>query len=89
MGSPGVARGAATMGRLAAFAWNGWQACYGISGSFRVEREAGLPWNHWQVSPGIEAALPWNTHPPTGLTRPYEALLLYRRAYLARSVPRL
>ena len=53
MGSPSVARGAATMGRVAAFPWNWWQACDGISGSVRVERVAGLPWNQWQVSPGI------------------------------------
>jgi len=53
MGSPSVARGAAPMGRVAAFAWNWWQACYGISGSFRVERVAALPWNLGQVSPGI------------------------------------
>jgi hypothetical protein len=38
---------------VAAFAWNRWQACYGISGSFRVERVAALPWNQWQDSPGI------------------------------------
>jgi hypothetical protein len=37
----------------AAFAWNRWQACHGISGSFRVERVAALPWNQWQASPGI------------------------------------
>ena len=38
---------------VAAFPWNGWQACHGISGSFRVERVAALPWNQWQDSPGI------------------------------------
>jgi hypothetical protein len=53
MGSPSVARGTATRGRVTAVAWNWWQACDGISGSFRVERVAGLPWNQWQVSPGI------------------------------------
>ena len=41
------------MESVAAFAWNRWQACYGISGSFRVERVAALPWNPWQDSPGI------------------------------------
>src|SRR5580765_5330412 len=41
------------MESAAAFAWNRWQACYGISGSFRVERVAALPWNQWQDSPGI------------------------------------
>jgi hypothetical protein len=38
---------------VAAFAWNGGQACHGISGSFCVERVAGSTWNQWQVSPGI------------------------------------
>jgi hypothetical protein len=37
----------------AAFAWNRWQACYGISGSFGVEQVAALPWNQRQRSPGI------------------------------------
>jgi hypothetical protein len=41
---------------VAAFAWNRWQACYGISGSFRVERVAALPWNQWQDSPGISGS---------------------------------
>jgi hypothetical protein len=53
MGSPSVARGAAIMGRVATFAWNGGQACDGISGSFRMELVAVLPLNQWQVSPGI------------------------------------
>ena len=33
--------------------WNRGQACYGISGSFRVEQGTALPWNQWQDSPGI------------------------------------
>ena len=41
------------MESVAAFAWNGWQACYGINGSFGVEQVAALPWNRWQDSPGI------------------------------------
>jgi hypothetical protein len=41
------------MESVAALPWNQWQACYGISGSFRVERVAALPWNQWQDSPGI------------------------------------
>ena len=44
------------MESVAAFAWNRWQACYGISGSFRVERVAALPWNQWQDSPGISGS---------------------------------
>ena len=42
------------MESAAAFAWNRWQASYGISGSFRLERVAALPWNQWQDSPGID-----------------------------------
>src|SRR6266566_1779845 len=38
---------------VAAFLWNRWQLCRGISGSFRVEQVAALPWNQWQDSPGI------------------------------------
>jgi hypothetical protein len=38
---------------VAAFAWNQWQLCRGISGSFGVEQAAALPWNQWQDSHGI------------------------------------
>jgi len=44
------------MESVAAFVWNGWQLCRGISGSFRVERVAALPWNQWQGSPGISGS---------------------------------
>jgi hypothetical protein len=53
---------------VAAFAWNRWQLCRGISGSFAVESVAALAWNQWQLYRGtggslrVEsvAALPWN-----------------------------
>ena len=38
---------------VAAFPWNQWQLCYGISGNFRVEQVAALAWHRWQDSPGI------------------------------------
>src|SRR5215831_20218635 len=54
---------------VAAFPWNGWQACPGISGSLRLESVAALAWNQWQRSCGIAgrfavesvAGLAWNT----------------------------
>jgi len=54
---------------VAAFSWNRWQLCRGISGSFAVESVAGLSWNQWQLSCGTSgsfgvesvAALAWNT----------------------------
>jgi len=48
--------GTATLAGVAAFPWNRWQACYGISGSFRVEQMAALLWNQWQDSPGISGS---------------------------------
>jgi hypothetical protein len=55
----------------AAFAWNRWQACHGISGSFRAESVAAFARNRWQPSRGISgrihlesvAAFAWNTQP--------------------------
>jgi len=38
---------------VAAFTWNRWQLCRGISGSFAVESVAGLAWNQWQLCRGI------------------------------------
>jgi hypothetical protein len=38
---------------VAAFTWNQWQLCHGISGNFRVESVATLPWNQWQDCSGI------------------------------------
>jgi len=59
-GSPGIVSalrpvwgGSFAVESVAAFAWNRWQACYGINGSFGVEQVAALPWNRWQDSPGI------------------------------------
>ena len=67
-GFPSVARGGATTAGVAAFPWNRWQLCRGISGSFPVERVAGLAWNQWQLCRGtggsfaVEsvAGFPWN-----------------------------
>src|SRR5499427_183504 len=38
---------------VAAFPWNGWQACHGISGSLRMESVATFVWNRRQVCRGI------------------------------------
>src|SRR5262249_51180399 len=54
---------------VAAFPWNGWQACHGISGSLRMESVAALAWNQRQRSCGIAgsfavesvAGLAWDT----------------------------
>lgn len=64
MGSPSVAQDSTTSVRggsfavesMAAFPWNQWQACDGISGSVRMEQVAALPWNQWQDSPGISGS---------------------------------
>jgi hypothetical protein len=41
------------MESVAGFAWNQWQLCRGMAGSFRVESVAGFAWNRWQLSRGI------------------------------------
>jgi hypothetical protein len=53
---------------VAALAWNRWQLCRGIGGSFAVESVAALPWNQRQLCRGISgsfavervAAFAWN-----------------------------
>jgi hypothetical protein len=45
--------GRIAMESVAGFAWNQWQLCRGMAGSFRVESVAGFAWNRWQLSRGI------------------------------------
>jgi hypothetical protein len=67
-GFPSVVRGPGLTAGGAAFAWNRWQLCRGISGSFHLESVAGLSWNQWQLSGGTSgsfgvesvAGFPWN-----------------------------
>ena len=70
------------MESAAAFAWNRWQACYGISGSFAVERVAALPWNQWQDSPGISGSFAVEYAP--GIGKLLRLVLLYDMHDIAR-----